>query len=187
MIDINAFVGDLVESYKAPQGARLGVEAPRAPQKRRSSYDRRSGDENEPFLRNNSIRDVAKFSQSDVETLGGELETVDVEVTNLVTAVMQQRWEHINLRHTSEPSKKSVKLAVSTRKRLPPNRVFRGLPGDSRNRTVDAIRAIAAEHTGCIVDNNMRDKPEHMKATTSRDDGNILAGYQYVTYVEEAE
>jgi hypothetical protein len=166
---------------KNPAAAAQEVKAAKIPTVFEPSR-RKSAENVEPHIRNNSVRDVARFEiPVDVE------ETAEIDISETVKLIMQKRYEYVNLRQTSVPSKRSVKHACSTRKMLPADRVFKGLPGSSRNRTLDAIRAIAAEDTGCIVDNNMRSRPEHMVPTTTRGDGNVLAGYQVVRHKEHGK
>jgi hypothetical protein len=67
-----------------------------------------------------------------------------------------------------------------TKRTAPTDRVFKTTgPGSSRSVTLDAIKAIGSESTGCIVVEGKACKP--MRSTTSRNNGNIIGGYHIVT------
>jgi|SRR6185369_2363136 len=119
---------------------------------------------------NGSVSGRATFEVADPEY-------VDIEVEG-VTVYALARFECVDIKHTTHPSKRSVKQAMSTRKMLPANRVFRGIPGGGRNAYEAMLAQIHAAETGCIVVENKPVKP--MKSTTARGDGNLVGGYQYL-------
>jgi hypothetical protein len=150
-----------------------------------------------PILRSNSISNRTVGFSVDEEV---EVERIGEDGNVEIGVSVIRRYESIDLTHTSEPSKKSVRLACSTRKMLPANRVYKGLPGDSRSQVVSAIRMIAAAETGCIAYDNdpitkqpmIDTNPNSLAAqilsrlkanpvsTTARGSGNVVGGYQIV-------
>jgi hypothetical protein len=177
-------MNDLEELVRNILNKNVSVTVPKIEKQQKQPKEAETG--SAPYLHSNSISNVATFvSYEDVEIdLTEKLKKSDVvletDLESQVRLILRKKTDRINLTETSEPSKKAVRQAVSTRKMTPTNRVFKGMPGDSRNVMVDAIKAIAAEHTGCITaDHVIHDVP--MKSTTARGDGNIIAGYQVVT------
>lgn len=90
----------------------------------------------------------------------------------------------INLASTGRaPSKRQTKH-MAMPKMTRSDRVFgKGVGvGSSRSVTLGIVKAIAAKETGCIaLSDKTADKlPKAMKATTSRNDGNVIGGYQII-------
>lgn len=102
--------------------------------------------------------------------MNGEKELLD-RIDELICLDMQ-------MRSNSVPSKRNVKHQGGGFKQ--PNSVFRTAgPGSSRSVMLDMMKAISSESTGCVVvDSNRGSKVP--RATTSRNDGNVIGGYQLV-------
>jgi len=103
-----------------------------APKHVRTEADEKAAEQFNTYIRSNTVTNIAQIP------IG-------------VTPSGRLRYERIDITSHEIPSKKQVKRMAGN-KMQPSNRVFKTTgPGSSRSRTLDAIKAIAADETGAIV------------------------------------